>query len=101
MLDRGQVFTARAMLSALGRRAYNLVVRGRAWRDGVPGLLRAGILVGFHFYVWAAFWQLSGAERTPEDDRYLRRLGGVLEGARRTWRVGATPFRWLRRLRRW
>ncbi|MET0400003.1 MAG: glycosyltransferase family 2 protein [Longimicrobiaceae bacterium] len=90
MLDRGEVFTARAMLADLGRRAYRQLVQGRAWRDGVPGLLRAGVLVGFHFYVWAAFWQLSGARRTPGDDRTVRRLGmvlaplrGVLEGAGR------------------
>jgi glycosyltransferase involved in cell wall biosynthesis len=90
MLDRGETFTARAMLADLGRRAYRQVVQGRAWRDGVPGLLRAGVLVGFHFYVWAAFWQLSGGRRTPEDDRTVQRLGmalgplrGVLEGAGR------------------
>lgn len=90
MLDRGDVFTARAMLADLGRRAYRQLVQGRAWRDGVPGLLRVGVLVGFHFYVWAAFWQLSGGRRTPEDDRTVRRLGmalaplrGMLEGAGR------------------
>ncbi|MEW5930334.1 MAG: glycosyltransferase family 2 protein [Gemmatimonadota bacterium] len=90
MLDRGETFSARAMLADLGRRAYRQLVQGRAWRDGVPGLLRAGVLVGFHFYVWAAFWQLSGARRTPEDDRTVRRLGmalaplrGALEAAGR------------------
>ncbi|HEX2189382.1 MAG TPA: glycosyltransferase family 2 protein, partial [Longimicrobiaceae bacterium] len=78
MLDRGQVFTARAMLADLGRRTYRQLVQGRAWRDGVPGLLRVGVLVGFHFYVWAALWQLSGARRNPEDDRTVRRLGMAL-----------------------
>jgi glycosyltransferase involved in cell wall biosynthesis len=90
MLDRGQVFSARAMLTDLGRRAYRQFVQGRAWRDGVPGLLRAGVLVAFHFYIWAMFWQLSGGERTPQDDRFVRRLGlliepgrGLMEGAQR------------------
>lgn len=82
MIDRGEVFTARAMLASLGSRTYRQLVLGRAWRDGVPGLLRVGILVGFHFYVWAAFWQLSGGRRTPEDDRTVRRLGIVLGALR-------------------
>lgn len=93
MIDRGEVFSARAMVSALGTRAYRQLVRGKAWRDGVPGLLRVGILVGFHFYVWAAFWQLSGARRTPGDDRYVRRLGGGLEVVRVALDVVSIPFR--------
>jgi glycosyltransferase involved in cell wall biosynthesis len=82
MIDRGEVFSARAMLADLGEGAYRHVIRGRAWRDGVPGLIRAGVLVAFKFYVWAAFWQASGGERTREDDRYVRRLGRWLEGPR-------------------
>ncbi|HYO13490.1 MAG TPA: glycosyltransferase family 2 protein [Thermoanaerobaculia bacterium] len=100
MIDRGEVFTARAMLTSLGSRTYRQLVLGKAWRDGVPGLLRVGILVGFHFYVWAAFWQLSGARRTPEDDRFVRRLGLAVEGARRAWRAGTLPYRWGKRLLR-
>jgi glycosyltransferase involved in cell wall biosynthesis len=100
MIDRGEVFTARAMLASLGSRTYRQLVLGRAWRDGVPGLLRVGILVGVHFYVWMAFWQLSGARRTPEDDRYVRRLGRLVEGARRAWRAGTAPWRWGKRLLR-
>lgn len=98
MIHRGEVFTARAMVASLGRRAYRQLVAGRAWRDGVPGLLRAGILVGFHFYVWAAFWQLSGARRTPADDRYVRRLGRALELLRGAASAGTLPARLLRRL---
>jgi glycosyltransferase involved in cell wall biosynthesis len=79
MIDRGEVFTARRMIRALSEVAYRHFIVGRAWRDGVPGLLRAGVLVGFKFYVWAAFWQLSGGTRTPEDDRYTRRLGRWIE----------------------
>jgi glycosyltransferase involved in cell wall biosynthesis len=89
MVDRGEVFTARRMFRALGGKAYKHFVIARPWRDGVPGLLRAGILVAFYFYVWAAFWQLSGRERAPEDERYMRRVSlplrflAAVEAARR------------------
>jgi glycosyltransferase involved in cell wall biosynthesis len=96
MIDRGQVFTARAMLTALASRAWRQLFVGKAWRDGVPGILRVGILVGFHFYVWAAFWQLSGGKRTREDDRFLQRAGGAVEGAWKVWRVVTAPVRWGR-----
>ncbi len=98
MIDRGDVFTARAMVMSLATRVYRQLVAGRAWRDGVPGLLRVGILVGFHFYVWAAFWQLSSGKRTPEDDRYVRRLGAGLEVLRRGAAAGSWPVRMLKRL---
>lgn len=97
MLDRGQRFTARGMVRALGGHAYKQFVRGRALRDGVPGFLRAGILVAFHFFVWASFWQLSRAGRTPDDDRYMTRLGAMLEGFRRAGRAAAWPARAVRR----
>jgi len=93
MIDRGEVFSARAMVASLGSRAIRKFINGRAWRDGVPGLLRAGILVGFHFYIWAAFWQLSGAKRTPEDDRFVRRLGLALAGLRNALAAVALPMR--------
>jgi hypothetical protein len=96
MLDRGEVFTARAMLAALWSRTWRQLVVGRAWRDGVPGLLRVGILVGFHFYVWAAFWQLSGARRTPEDDRTVSRLGVVLGAIRAAVKPFALLCGWWR-----
>jgi glycosyltransferase involved in cell wall biosynthesis len=86
MIDRGEVFTARAMLGTLASKIYRQFFIGRAFKDGVPGFLRASILVAFHFYVWAAFWQLSGGRRTAADDRLLRRLAGVAEGVR--WSVG-------------
>lgn len=100
MIDRGQVFSARAMVRSLGTRAFRRLVHARPWRDGVPGLLRAGILVGFHFYIWAAFWQLSGAKRTAEDDRYLRRLGAALESLRTTAAVATLPGRTVRGIAR-
>ena len=93
MIDRGHVFTARAMLRTLGGKAYKQFVVAKPWREGVPGFLRAGILVAFHFYVWAAFWQLSGARRTPEDDRLMARIGQGVEVIR-------FPGRMARRLAR-
>ncbi|HEX6051316.1 MAG TPA: glycosyltransferase [Gemmatimonadaceae bacterium] len=98
MIDRGQVFSARAMITALGTRAKRQFIDGRAWRDGVPGLLRAGILVAFHFYIWAAFWQLSGAKRTPADDRFVRRLGLVVDRVYRSYHYATAPIRILRRV---
>jgi glycosyltransferase involved in cell wall biosynthesis len=92
MIDAGEVFTARRMMLTLGEKLYRHFVLAHALRDGVPGLMRAGLLVGFHFYVWAAFWHGSGAQRSPADDRLLRgadralaplRLIGRLLGARR------------------
>ena len=91
MIEAGEVFTARRMVLTLGEKLYRHFVLARALRDGVPGLMRAGLMVGFHFYVWAAFWHASGAQRSPADDRLLRgadlalaplRLIGRLVGAR-------------------
>jgi glycosyltransferase involved in cell wall biosynthesis len=78
MIDAGEVFTARRMLLTLGEKLYRHFVVSRALRDGVPGLMRAGLLVAFHLYVWAAFWHQSGARRAPADDRLLRRLDHAL-----------------------
>ena len=78
MIEAGEVFTARRMLLTLGEKLYRHFVLARALRDGVPGLMRAGLLVAFHLYVWAAFWQQSGAGRTPADDRLLRGLDRAL-----------------------
>ena len=100
MIDRGQVFTARAMLRTLGGKAYKQFVVAMPWREGVPGFLRAGILVAFHFYVWAAFWQLSGAKRTPEDDDLMRRVGHVVETLRMPGRIGKRAARLVKPARR-
>ena len=99
MVDRGEVFTAARMLRALGGDVYKHFFRAQAYRDGVPGFLRAGILVAFQFYVWAAFWQLSGRGRTAEDDRAMGRLGMAAEGLRRMLRAAGAPGRLLRRIR--
>jgi glycosyltransferase involved in cell wall biosynthesis len=87
MIDAGDVFTARRMMTTLAEKAYRHFVLGRALRDGVPGLMRATVLVGFHVYVWVAFWHQSGARRTDADDRLLRRMD-----------LGLTPLRLAGRL---
>lgn len=98
MIDRGQVFTAKAMLAAMGGHIKKQFIRGQPWKDGVPGVLRASLLVAFHFYIWAAFWQLSGVGRTPDDDRLMMRLGRMIEGGRWVMRTGKAPFTLARRL---
>ena len=80
MIDRGEVFTARRMFATLGGKARKQFIHGEPWLDGVPGFMRAGVLVAFHFYVWACFWELSGAPKTPEDDAYVLRLTSAPPG---------------------
>jgi hypothetical protein len=82
MLDEGQHFTAGAMMRSLGHEVRSKLIDGQAWRDGVPGLMRGGVLVGFKFYVWAELWRISGAGRNPDDERVVRRVGAVSELAR-------------------
>jgi len=84
MIDAGEVFSARRMLTTLAEKLYRHFVVSRALRDGVPGLMRAALLVAFHLYVWAAFWHQSGARRDTEDDRLLRGLDRAL-----------SPVRWI------
>jgi hypothetical protein len=88
MVDHGQVFSAKKMLIALIGEIYKHFFWGQAWKDGVPGFLRAGILVAYKFYVWAAFWQLSGAKRTPTDDRLMQRIHYASETSRFVLRTG-------------
>ena len=90
MIDPGEVFTARRMLSSLGRSSAGTSSSPCARRDGVPGILRVGLLVAFHLYVWAAFWHLSG--RLPSldaDDALLRRLDLALVPLRLAGRAAA------------
>jgi glycosyltransferase involved in cell wall biosynthesis len=98
LLDSGEVFTARKMLVRVLRKARKQYVEGRAFDDGVPGIVRATVLVTFHFYVWAAFWQLSGAKRTEEDDRLLRRVGHWVDLTLATGRAAKAPARLARRV---
>jgi len=98
MLDRGETFSVRAMVRALSRQVVRHLFKARALRDGMPGLLRASVLVLFHFYVWAALWQLSGAQRTRDDDRYLLRIARVLDAIRWLGRILTLPVHLGRKL---
>jgi len=98
LVDAGEVFTARKMLARVASKARKQYVEGRAFDDGVPGIVRATVLVTFHFYVWAAFWQLSGAPRTKEDDRTVRRVGRWVDLMFATGRTAKAPARLARRL---
>jgi glycosyltransferase involved in cell wall biosynthesis len=98
MIARGEVFTARAMLRTLTSKARRQFLQGDALGEGVPGVIRATVLVAFHFYVWAAFWQLSGARRTHEDDAYLRRFRRAVRLATAANRVARLPRRAAGRL---
>jgi glycosyltransferase involved in cell wall biosynthesis len=100
MVDEGQFFRAKDMLRALGGKTYKQFVVGQPWKDGVPGFLRAGILVAFHFYVWAAFWQFSGAQRNAEDDLVMSRLGHMIEAVRLPGRVARRGLRAVRSVAR-
>ena len=96
MVDHGEVFSAATMLRTLAGKAYKQFVVARPWQDGVPGFLRAGILVAFHFYVWACFWELSGAPKTPEDDAYVLRIAAPVRLLRGLYRLIKRPLGLLR-----
>lgn len=99
-IDAGQVFTARAMVRRLAQKSRKQFIEARAFDDGVPGIVRAGVLVAFDFYVWAAFWQMSDARRTPEDDRYVRRVGRAVDVAWSALAATRAPLRAARALTR-
>ena len=82
MVEAGTEFSAAAMLRALWRETDRKLFGTQAWRDGLPGLIRAGVLISFKFHVWVEFWQQSGGQRTAADDRIVRRLGWILEPLR-------------------
>lgn len=99
MLDQGEVFSARAMLKAMSQVVKKQAVLAKPWEDGVPGLFRAGILITFKFFVWMAFWQASGGQRTDADDRVVRRWGTALYFLARTVSLPAKILKPLRRLK--
>lgn len=82
MRTEGIEFSAAAMGRALWREVDRKLLQPRAWRDGLPGLLRAGVLVSFKFHVWVELWQLCGGHRTPADDRSAGRLALVFAPVR-------------------
>jgi glycosyltransferase involved in cell wall biosynthesis len=98
MLDRGEVFTARRMFATLGGKARKQFIYGEPWLDGVTGVMRASVLIAFHFYVWACFWELSGAQKTASDDAYVLRLAAPLRAMRSVYRVARLPLSVLRRI---
>ena len=100
MLDRGESFTAARMTRTLGRKIYKQFVAAKPYDDGVPGLLRGGVLVAFHFYVWFELWQRSGVGRTAQDDRHVARLGRAVAAAALAARAARGPAKALRALRR-
>jgi (heptosyl)LPS beta-1,4-glucosyltransferase len=75
LMERGEAFTAAGMARVLRVQFERHVLEARAWEDGVPGLVRAGVLINHHFYTWVALWQQSGAPRTAVDDALVRRVG--------------------------
>ncbi len=85
MVDAGQTFSASAMARVMLRAIDRQVFEAKAWRDGVPGLLRAAILVNYKLSVWTSFWQLSGGRRDPADDRLVNHAGRLLQIP---WRLG-------------
>jgi len=96
----GETFRARDMVRTLTNKARREYGAANALDEGVPGLIRATVLVAFHFYVWAAFWQASGARRTPEDDAYVRRLGRLVRIAAVAARLARAPARLKRKVSR-
>jgi glycosyltransferase involved in cell wall biosynthesis len=100
MVDAGRVFSAREMMIVLGRAFRKQFFYAGAFKEGMPGVVRGGILIAHKFYVWAAFWQLSGARKTADDDRYLRRLGRIVESVARPFSGTARVANRLRRIAR-
>ena len=96
-IDAGETFTAQKMFRRLAQKTRRQFIDARAFDDGVAGIVRAATLVAFDFYVWAAFWQMSGARRTPEDDRYVRRIGSAVGVAWTIVRALRAPLRAARR----
>jgi glycosyltransferase involved in cell wall biosynthesis len=100
MVDAGKKFSAQEMVTVLARAFRKQFFYAGAFREGMPGVVRGGILIAHKFYVWAAFWQLSGRRRTADDDRYLRRLGRAVDTVGRPVSVAGRAGRRLRRLLR-
>lgn len=100
LIDAGELFSARKMVRVLSHKVRRHFVDGRAFDDGVPGFMRAAVLLAFYFYVWAAFWQMSGAQRNARDDAYMRRFGRVVQGIAGLSALVRAPGKVIARLRR-
>jgi glycosyltransferase involved in cell wall biosynthesis len=97
MRANGEEFSAAAMGRALWRETRTKLLVPRAWRDGLPGLLRAAVLISFKFNVWVELWQQSGGQRTPDDDASVRRFGRVLAAVAAADDAGRRVLRRVRR----
>jgi hypothetical protein len=94
MLDEGRRFSAPLMAAAIVAAIDRHMFQARAWRDGVPGVFRAIVLVNYKVFVWIAFWQLSGARRTRSDDRFVGVAGRLLHSPwRMAWAISARLMR--------
>lgn len=96
MVERGETFSAQRMFATLGGKARKQFIVGEPWLDGLPGFMRAGVLLVFHFYVWAFFWEFSGKRRTAADDAYVRRLVAPVRMLRAAYRLARVPMTLLR-----
>lgn len=96
MLEAGEAFSAKRMVQALWKQTDKEFFRAQAWEDGVPGILRATILVMYKFYVWTALWQLAGSEKTAVDDKFVRRWGRALHFVRRVLGLLGRVYRRIR-----
>ena len=97
MVEAGQTFSAASMTRVMLKAIDKQFFQARAWQDGIPGVLRAAILVNYKLSVWIAFWQLCGAQRTRSDDRLVLAAGRAAEVP---WRAARLALRTAGSLRR-
>ena len=88
MVDRGEVFTARAMLRTLGGKAYRQFVVAEPWREGVTGLPARGRARCFSFLRLGRVLAALGSETNRG-----RRSGDAPSRHRRRGREAARPHR--------
>ena len=97
MIEAGRGLHGRRMLLTLGEKLYrHSSSRGRCATG--PGLLRAGLLVAFHLYVWAASGITRGRPERPRrtmaaaPPRPRLRAAALGRGCVRTVTGGAAPM---------
>jgi glycosyltransferase involved in cell wall biosynthesis len=90
-IDQGRTFRARDMLAAMIDVVDKQLFEAGAWKEGMPGVVRAGLLVAAEFYAWAAFWEMQRKAAHRDDDRFVWWAGALA-------RLGWIPVQWLRRL---
>jgi glycosyltransferase involved in cell wall biosynthesis len=80
--DRGRHFSLRAMLRAVGAQIVERMIEGRAYEDGIHGLLIVFYWCVYHATAHAELWESEG--RTTEYDSDIGRWGRRISG---TYRV--------------